>query len=275
MIESLIQIIEASRGWNAALLALFSIAVYVAASNFASSLARSTNTPLAEPLRRAGKQPAMYVLFELLRLGYYIGIPFVALQIGWIDLRVMGLNLRLLNWADGARWAIVIVLAAWLLLMVIWLPYLRATVDVLATPSTQSTFPRRMVELVYMQAHWAFYRAAAITFLQSTIPDAFYWGTALGLGLTALEAIAAPRVRERLSQIGAADGIVWNFSQAVLNALGFAVTGNLYLLVLIHFLLDLTVPHLRAHAPGRSALVIPPPLVPRASTLREQKTSES
>lgn len=272
MIESLLRIIEASHGWNAALLALFSIAVYVAASNFAWSIAHSANSPLAARLRQAGIQPALRVLFEILRLVYYIGIPFAALYFGWIDVRVMGMNFRLLNWADGARWAIVILLAAWLLLMAIWLPYLRATRDVFATPETQASFPRRLVELVYMQAHWAFYRAVAIEFLTGTIPDAFYWGTALGLGLTALEAIAAPRIRERLTQIGAADGIVWNFGQAVLNALAFAVTGNLYLLALIHFLLDLTVPHLRAQAMSRGSAVVSQ--VPRPSPLREQKTSE-
>lgn len=272
MIESILRIIEASHGWNAALIGLFSIAVYVAASNFAWSIAHSANSILAVRLRDAGAQSVVRVGFEILRLFYYIGIPFVALFFGLIDIRVVGMNFPLLNWAEGARWAIVILLAAWLLLMAIWLPYLRATRDVYATPATQSSFPRRMVELVYMQAHWAFYRAVAIEFLTGTIPDAFYWGTVLGLGLTALEAIASPHIRQRLTEIGAADGIVWNFGQAVLNALSFAVTLNFYLGVLVHFLLDLTVPHLRSFGATRTVNVLPP--VPRPAVLREQKTSE-
>jgi hypothetical protein len=270
LIENLLNIIQASRGWNIALVALFSIAVSVAASNFGSSLAQSKNSPLADQLRQLGTQSAVRVFFEIMRLIYYIGIPFAALYVGWIDLRSMGLGV--LDWADGVRWAIVILLASWLLLMAIWLPYLRATGDVYATPETQASFPRRLVELVYMQAHWAFYRAAAIIFLQTSISDPLYWGTVVGLGLTSLEAIAAPQVRNRLTRIGAADGIVWNFGQAIINSLGFVVTRNVLLLVVIHFLLDLTVPHLRAHFVPRATLSAQ---YARAQTIREQKHDSS
>lgn len=277
LIENLLQLLESSRGWNAAFLAIFSITVYIAAANFASRISRAKNSRLAEQLRRAGQQPALRVLFELVRMGYYLGLPFVALTLGWINLRAMGLNLQLLDWAEGMRWAIVLLLAAWLLLMAIWLPYLRATSDVLAEPETQYTFPRRLVELVYMQAHWAFYRAAAIVFLTGivspgAVPDVFYWGTVVGFGLTAFEAFAAPQLRERLTRTGAADGVIWNFSQAVLNALGFVVTRNLFLLIAIHFLLELTVPHLRPRELARRT-IIPPP-IPPAPSAREQKTFE-
>jgi len=265
LIESLIALVSSSNGWNGALLALFSVALSIAASNFAWSIARASNSSLAQSLRAAGNQPAPRALFEILRMGYYIGIPFAALQLGWINLRVMGLGV--LDWAEGVRWAIILVLAGWLALIAIWLPYLRATRDVYATPETQFSFPRRLVEVVYMQAHWAFYRAAAIGFLQGLIPDALYWGTVIGLGLTALEAFAAPRVRERLTHIGAADALVWNFGQAVLNALGFVVTRNLYLLFVMHLLLELSVPHLRAMPSERAALVPPP--VPRPQGARE------
>lgn len=257
MIDNLLNIIEASRGWNVALLGLFSIALSVAASNFALSIRRAKNSTLADQLKRAAAQPVVRVLLELVRMGYYLGIPFAALYIGWLDVRSMGLGS--LDWADGIRWAIVIVLAGWLLLMAIWLPYLRATADVPATPETQFSFPRRLVELVYMQAHWAFYRAVAIVFLPGDMRDALYWGAAIGLGFTALEALASPQIRERLTQIGAADGIVWNFGQAILNTFAFVVTRNLFLLLAIQFLLDLTVPHLRARTVPRNNLVPAPP----------------
>lgn len=268
MIDNLVSIIEASHGWNAALLALFSIALSVALSNFQWSIQHAANSPLAGQLRQLGERPPLRVLLEILRLLYYLGLPFAALYIGWVDLRSMGLGN--LDWADGIRWAIVIVLAGWLLLMAIWLPYLRATMDVLATPTTQFSFPRRLVELVYMQAHWAFYRAVAIVFLPGEMRDALYWGAAIGLGLTLLEALASPRIRQRLTQIGAADGIVWNFGQAALNALAFVVTRNLFLLLAIQFLLDLTVPHLRAQSIQRPGLV---PAPPQGRSVREQKTS--
>ncbi|TAH49637.1 MAG: hypothetical protein EYC68_17140 [Chloroflexota bacterium] len=250
MIENWIRVFETSRGWDAAILALVSVALFIAASNVKWSITRAPNSSLNQQLTRAAAQPVIRALFEIVRLLYYIGIPFAALYFGWIDLRAFGLVIS--DWAEGVRWAIVIFLAAWLLLMVVWLPYLRATADVYATPATQFSFPRRLVELIYMQAHWAFYRAAAIVFLTSSIPDAYYWGAVVGLGLTAIEALASPRIRERLTRIGEADGIVWNAGQAVINALGFVVTRNLYLLILIHFLLELSVPHLRAQARERT-----------------------
>jgi len=206
-------------------------------------------------LREASRQWIGRAAFQFLRLVFYIGIPFFALFIGWLDLRVVGLGL--LDWAEGVRWAIVILLAAWLLLMVIWLPYLRATAAVPAPPGVPHSFPRRLVEIIYMQAHWMFYRAAAITLFSGVIPDAFYWGAVFGFGLVTLEAFADPRVREQLTQVGGADIHIWNLGQAILNTLAFVVTRNLIMLFLIQFALEFTVPHLRPGAQPRRVPGLP------------------
>lgn len=266
--ETFFAILENSRGWNAMALALGSFALYVAAANLAWQIANAPNSAAARQLRSLAAPRGALALYQAVRLAYYIGIPFLALYFGWIDLRAFGLGLDV-DWADGTRWAIVIVLAAWLLLMLIWFPYLRATLAVPATPETQHTFPRRLVELIYMQAHWAFYRAAVIVLLTGILPNPFYWGTAAGLGLTLFEAFLNPRVRARLGRVGDADALVWGMGQAFINALAFLVTRNLLLLVLIHFLLELTVPHLRPMREPQRAPVPPPPAVHRATSVRE------
>lgn len=226
-------------------LALASALVYMLLANLAWHVRVAPDSPLATQVRAVTARRDLRALYEVARLAYYVGIPFIALFSGLLNLRAMGLGF--FDWADGTRWAIVIILAGWLLLMAIWLPYLRATADVGAPPWRQSlTFARRLVEIIYMQAHWAFYRAAAIVLLIGSVPDAAYWGTVLGLGLVLVEAFADPRVRLHLTQVGETDLIVWNAGLAIINAIGFIVTRNLWLLLLIHFFLEFSVPHLRA-----------------------------
>lgn len=245
--ETLLAVLQNSRGWNAALLALSAFVLYVLGANIAGRIARAPESALGRTARVWSARRGVRVAYQLARIAFYLGLPFVALYFGWIDLRSVGLGV--LDWAEGMRWAIVIALAAWLLLMVIWLPYLRATLDVRA-PETQPSFARRMVEMLYMQAHWTLYRAAAITLFTGVLTDAFYWGTVAGLGLTCAAALLNPQLRARLGSIASADLDIWNFGQAFINALAFLATRNLLLGLLIQFLLEITVPHLR---PARAA----------------------
>jgi hypothetical protein len=247
LIDTLFSLVDNSHGWNAAIAALVSAALYILITNIASRVANSPTSALAVRFRAAMHSATTRLLYEVLRLAFYVGVPFSALYLGWIDLRAVGL--AQLDWVDGIRYAIVLLLAAWLLLMVIWLPYLHVTADVPAQPERQS-FARRIIELIYMQAHWAFYRAAAIVFITGVVPDVYYWGTAIGLGLICVEAFANPNIRRQLTRIGGAESVVWSAGQAALNALVFIVTRNLYLLVFIHTVLEVTVPHLRAPLPA-------------------------
>lgn len=260
MLELINSLIETSRGWNAFALLLISFFLYALMSNLAALPFFSARFHVLQSSRSVLPKTAFGVVIELLRFGFYIGVPFAALSLGWINLPSMGLGQ--VDWAEGLRWAIVVLLAAWLVLMIIWLPYLRATADVPAAPNLNDSFPRRLVELIYMQAHWAFYRAAAIGLFTQVIPDNGYWGTALGLGIVSLEAFTNPQIRERLGRMGSAEPTVWNFGQAAINALSFLVTRNLYLLALIHLALEITVPHTRT---------APQPKVSRLAPTREQR----
>jgi hypothetical protein len=67
------------------------------------------------------------------------------------------MGLGFLDWATGLRWAIVLALATWSLLMFVWVPYLRATAKIPVKLEVGGlTWSRRVVEVIYMQAHWAF-----------------------------------------------------------------------------------------------------------------------
>src|SRR5207249_1416140 len=126
--------------------------------------------------------------------------------------------------------------------------YLRASMDLpIHFNSEALNWSRRVVHVVYAQSHWAFYRAACILVLSDMLKDelAIYWGTAAGLGLTFLEAWADPRVRRHLTQVGEGELALWSAAQAIINTIGFVLTRNVWLLALIHFALEFSVPHLR------------------------------
>jgi hypothetical protein len=230
-----------------AIMVFGSLILYVAGANIAwYNPFRASSRP-AQYLRRFTDTSLTRALYEIRRLVFYVGVPYVALYLGWVDLRAMGLGF--LDWSKGLRWGIVLALATWSLLMFVWIPYLRATSKMPIRMNAGSmTWSRRVVEVVYMQAHWAFYRAACILVLTTVFQDdlAVYWGTSAGIALIFLEAWADPRVRRHIAQFGDGEPALWSAGQAIINTAGFVLTRNVWLLALIHLALEFSVPHFRA-----------------------------
>ncbi len=249
-------------------LVLISMLLHIFGSNVAWHYRAVPSSPFVKALRQFALSPFSRAFYEILRLLYYVVVPFTALLLGWLDIRAFGLGY--VDWADGLRWTIVLALAAWSLLMFVWVPYLRATshLPVRFKSETQS-WSRRVVEVFYMQAHWAFYRAACILILSSFFKDnpAVYWGTCAGLGLILIEAWADPRVRRQIAQVGEGELALWSAGQAIVNTLGFAVTRNTWLLALLHLVLEFSVPHLRP-TPQPVPTRIPSPPVKVGDTRR-------
>jgi hypothetical protein len=239
-----------------ALMVAASMLMYVAGANIAwFHRVKPTSWPSSQ-LRRFTGSSFPRALYELWRLVFYVGLPYAALYFGWVDLRAMGLGF--LDWSKGLRWAIVLSLATWSLLMFVWVPYLRATSKIpVRIDLDGQTWSRRVVEVIYMQAHWAFYRAACILILTTVLHDdlAIYWGASAGIALTFIEAWADPRVRRHIAQLGEGEQALWSAGQAIINTVGFVLTRNVWLLALIHLALEFSVPHFRA---------VSRPAVPRA-----------
>jgi hypothetical protein len=232
-----------------ALLLVGSMFLYITAANLAWSRQGTPGVrgiPFLGPILGPNSSRAVY---EVSRFVYYIGLPYLALYLGWVDLRSMGLGF--LDWAQGLRWTIVLTLATWSLLMFVWVPYIRATLKIAVQVRSQELpWSRRVVEVVYMQAHWAFYRAACIVMLRTVMQDdlAAYWGSSVGIALTFLEAWADPRVRRHIALLGEGEASIWSAGQAIINTVGFVLTRNVWLLALLHLTLEFTVPHLRVRS---------------------------
>ncbi len=249
----------------AALLVVVSLLLHVAGSNLAWHYRAWPGSTLSGRIRQLAQSGYAVWAFELLRLAYYVGLPYAALYLGWVDVRAMGLGY--LDWADGLRWTIVLTLAAWSLLMFVWVPYLRATRDVRPQIAPETIgWARRAIEVVYMQAHWAFYRAASILILSTLWQDdlAFYRGTLAGIGLVLVETWADPRVRRLVAHVGRGEMALWSAGQLIVNTVGFVLTRNVWLLALIHLVLEFSVPHLRP---------IAQPAPPRAAPTRARTIS--
>lgn len=237
---------------------LASVLLYVLGANAAWHYRFAPGGEFSQYLRRFAHSNWARALYEVWRLVYYVGLPYVALYLGWVDLRAMGLGF--LDWAKGLRWAIVLALATWSLLMFVWVPYLRATSKIPVRLNLEwQTWSRRVVEVVFMQAHWAFYRAACILLLATSFPDAsaVYWGTCAGIVLIVLEAWADPRVRRHIAQLGEGEAALWSAGQAVINGVGFILTRNVWLLALVQIGLEFGVPHLRTAPPPPRAVAQP------------------
>jgi hypothetical protein len=184
-------------------------------------------------------------LFEVLRLLYYVGVPFAALLWGHDAVvgRLLGLQPFSLpvsgesgagaymaaNWLDWARDVgptFALAVGSWGLLALGWWAYRRALVTageagVLAGANSAGWILLR--EAAYREVHWAFYRNAPIVAVGT------YWGVWIGLALVALEAALNPAWRKGLADPSRAPGQLMRGALAAVSGLLFLLTENLWL----------------------------------------------
>jgi hypothetical protein len=190
-------------------------------------------------------------LLQLLRLVYYIGIPFAALLWGHdavvgrlLGLQQLGLPIAAgneasasaavnwLDWAHDVGWTATLGTGAWAILALGWWAYRRAMISageehmVIGTHGSGWVLVR---EAAYHEAHWAFYRNAPI------FAVGIYWGVWMGLALVALEAILNPNWRKNLADPQQAPGQLMRGALAVVSSVLFLLTENLWLALALHW----------------------------------------
>lgn len=194
-------------------------------------------------------------LYQVFRLLYYVGVPFAALLWGRDAVigRFLGLqrlelpaslgeavsseainavNSNWIDWAYDAGWAAALGLGASVVLILAWWTYRRAWSDAeLETPPAEDSLSGwgSLREAACHEIHWAFYRSAPIVAL------GVYWGSWAGLALTALEAALNPAWREGLGDSRRVLVYLLRGSLAVVSAVLFLRTENLWLAILVHW----------------------------------------
>jgi len=240
---------------EAALWVIFSIGLYALGADLAWHYRRPRSSgrldQWAETLK---KWPHRNWLLEAVRFLYYIGIPYAALLRGVILPRLMGLTH--LDWVKGVGLGTALGGGVFLFLALIWWWYARSMAALplsarqrhgegLGDFSTNGWILLR--EAIYLQTHWAFYRSAAILFL-----DNQYAGVFLGFLLVTLEWSVNPAWRVGLSSHWRSVNLLLRWNLALVTAIVFLFIRNLWLLVPIHWSVEMACHRLLASFSHRS-----------------------
>ena len=170
------------------------------------------------------------VASELLRWGYYLGVPWAILMLGYTTARALGIwNL---DWVGHLAEFVALAIGSILVLIWIWRPYTRLE-HPHAIDESGWNGARHLIEILYQEAHWAFYRCGPILWL-----DNIYAGSFFGLGLVLLEGWSSANVRASTSDVTRADAPLWSGSLAIVSTVVFIVTQNTWYCLMIHLLLD-------------------------------------
>lgn len=215
-----------------------SVALYALTVNLLDYGRRRSRSRLRRLVTRLDFWPHRFWLYQVLRFAYYVGFPFLALIKGAMSLRLLGLSD--LDWIRGIGAGVPLGLGAFLLLAWGWSHYIRslgrrevershlAEAQILSQPWG---WPLILLETIYLEAHWAFYRSGPLAVLGD------YWGVFAGLGIVYLEWATSPTLRRNLGTERQGE-ILWSGSLALVVAILFLFTHNLWLCALIHLGLE-------------------------------------
>lgn len=202
--------------------------------------------------RSAGfeRSSASQWLVQAGRFLFYLGIPYLALG-GWPrqpyagllsleDMGIVGLSVRwpVTRWLEAVGTGLAVGLVAFLVLILAWFGAQRMAGRV------KLRFPSRpwwaiLVDVLYLEVHWAFYRGAL-----SVALDDLYAAVFVGLGLVYVEWALSPFWRRGWRQRSQAAERWLRAALALVIALLFFLTRNLWVCLGVHWLLELIFWHL-------------------------------
>jgi hypothetical protein len=255
-----------------------SILIYAISVNLAWRWRRPRPGQLAVWIEKFKKWPPSGWLLQLLRFAYHVGLPFCLLlnrdaverslgrlpglgflMRGVLLPRAMGLGgLTTSEWFAGVGVGIVLGLGAFLLIALGWW-YVTRSLRELSGEQVASPDPGAMVgeptvtlsplpsqawwvilwETIYAEMHRAFYRAGPIILL-----DNYYAGVFLGFLVLNLEWWTNPVWRHSWGPMGQRQDVVARWSLAFVMAIVFLFTRNLWLVITLHWVIDMGYRHL-------------------------------
>ncbi|HDQ71777.1 MAG TPA: hypothetical protein ENN19_06735 [Chloroflexi bacterium] len=237
-----------------------SLLLAVIGSNVAWLFRKPRLGALGEMVARFAVTPFAAYLFQLLRLFYYLGVPFAALFWGQdaVVARILGLqpliiplsgerhlwnsvSANWLGWVRDAGWLAAMGVVGLAGLALVGYSYRRAlaatglkeeAINVIGLDRSASEL---LFEAAYHEVHWAFYRNAPVLWLQRYVSEGMYWGVWLGLVLVAFEAALNPFWRQGIADRSKAPMLLMRGGWALVSAVFFLVTQNLCLAIVLHW----------------------------------------
>jgi hypothetical protein len=226
---------------------LGSVLLYGVAVNARQRLRDTSSSRLSRYLTALESWPHSLWLSQALRFVYYLCIPYLALSRGVTSPILMGMwgtDWLQLDWASELARGLALGLGILFLLLWSWRRFLQLGHEThCATPPVPYAFQRRVLsapwgwgliilEVLYLEMHWAFYRGATIRAFGD------YYGVFAGFLLVLAEWELSPSFRHNLS-LSRRDGeamttVATAFSIAVI----YYLTANLWLCVAVHLIIQ-------------------------------------
>lgn len=179
-----------------------------------------------------------YRLAEIPRSIYYIGLPYLALHLGIVNLRDIGV--AQLDWITGTGWAVVVGILGCTLLASIARLIRRLPRDGewrftrLAALDQPWGWAFLLREGIYLETSWALCRSPFVFALGD------YYGAYAGFVFILLVALVDPRLRALLQTAGYREEYLLLGGLGFLTATAYALTHNLWLCLALHFTIEVT-----------------------------------
>jgi hypothetical protein len=170
------------------------------------------------------------VVGELLRWVYYLGVPWATLMLSYTTARALGIwNL---DWTGHVVEFIALAIGSVIVFLWIWRPYAQLE-HPHAIDESGWNWARHLIEILYQEAHWAFYRCGPLLWL-----DNIYTASFFGLILVLLEGWSNANVRASAGDVTRADAPLWSGSLLIVSTVVFIIKQNTWYCLMIHLLLD-------------------------------------
>jgi hypothetical protein len=222
---------------------LGSVLLYGLSVNVAQRLRRTSSGRLGRFVAAVEAWPYSPWLSQGLRFVYYLGLPYLALTRGITSPVLMGMWGRgwlQPGWYGEAAFGFTLGLGALLLMLWGWRRYLLITTSPdQSTPWQPYVSQRRVLaapwgwglivlDVLYLEMHWAFYRSAAIRSLGD------YYGVFAGFLLILAEWGLNPRIRHDLGITRRDPETVTTIAIAFTISVVYYFTANVWLCMLVH-----------------------------------------
>ena len=230
-------------GQELALWAALSISLYVVGAQLAWRTRNLESGFLGENIRWLDGWRFRSLAWQLLRFLYYVVIPYGLLvgrrllsgrMLGVVGAQPNGfLGWEVADWLSGLGWGLVCGLAGLVLVGGMWWALARRLDR--ETPFYLHRRPPAGTlfwDALFLQSHWALYRAAASTWLDER---ELYWGAFVGLLLLGLEAVGDPSLYFDSQWPSLAGGWVRLAAVACLTTVCFTVTRNIWVGMALHW----------------------------------------
>ncbi len=213
---------------------LIHLSLYVLGSNIAWWFRTPKSGRPGQVVELVRQWDSRLSLGELLRLAYYLVVPYLTLARGWTSPLDLGLAAQ--DWIGGTGIAVALGVSSLFLLAWLWWQY----TDLAARPPAMGQVqwleqPWGWVfllrEAVLLEVWWALCRSPM------TLLAGPYWGVYAGLGVVLAAAALNPRVRHELRTPGHREGVILTGSVAMVTATLYVFAHNLWLCIALHIVL--------------------------------------